>query len=75
MALRIAVNDELGALRSLLDAVRLGALAVKAGDDGWLARGARVGIVSFHSLEDRLVKHGFADMARDGVRVGLPLEL
>ncbi len=65
MALRIAVNDELGALRSFLDAIGSGAAAVAAGG-GWLRRGARVGIISFHSLEDRLVKHSFADLARAG---------
>jgi 16S rRNA (cytosine1402-N4)-methyltransferase len=74
MALRIAVNDELGALRSLLQSVRLGAQAAVHGTsdgrsafDGWLRPGARVGIISFHSLEDRLVKHGFVDMAREGL--------
>lgn len=65
MALRIAVNDELGALESLLDAIRIGART--ASSDGWLRPGARAGIVSFHSLEDRLVKHAFAEMAREGI--------
>ena len=65
MALRIAVNDELGALRDLLHAIDRGATDVANGDgQGWLRDGARVGIISFHSLEDRLVKHGFADMER-----------
>jgi 16S rRNA (cytosine1402-N4)-methyltransferase len=74
MALRIAVNDELGALESLLDAVRSGARATASG--GWLRPGARVGIVSFHSLEDRLVKHAFVEMAREGIatiRTGKPV--
>jgi 16S rRNA (cytosine1402-N4)-methyltransferase len=48
--LRIAVNDELGSLERLLaqlpNAVR---------------PGGRVGVISFHSLEDRLVKHAFRD--------------
>ena len=48
--LRIAVNDELGSLDRLL---------------AQLARvtkpGGRVGIISFHSLEDRRVKHAFQD--------------
>lgn len=65
MALRIAVNDELGALRSLLDQV------ARAADDlasskasSWLNAGARIGIVSFHSLEDRIVKHSFQDLVK-----------
>ncbi len=47
-ALRIAVNDELGALESLLAAV-----------PNLLKPGGRAGILSYHSLEDRLTKHAF----------------
>jgi 16S rRNA (cytosine1402-N4)-methyltransferase len=47
-ALRIAVNDEMGALESLLAAI-----------PALLAPGGRAGIISFHSLEDRLVKQAF----------------
>jgi len=61
MALRIAVNDELGALRGLLEQVSRG--AEQAGSGGWLNSGARVAIISFHSLEDRLVKQAFAELA------------
>ena len=54
-ALRILVNDELAALRQLL---RVAPACLKAG--------GRIGIVSFHSGEDRLVKHAF----REGLDVG-----
>ncbi len=47
-ALRIVINDELDELESLLGRV---ILSVKAG--------GRVAILSFHSLEDRRVKHAF----------------
>lgn len=47
-ALRIAVNDELGAIGSLLAAL-----------PNLLNHGGRAGILSYHSLEDRLVKHSF----------------
>jgi 16S rRNA (cytosine1402-N4)-methyltransferase len=69
MALRIAVNDELGALEGLLEAVERG--AAQAGEGRWLRVGARVAVISFHSLEDRLVKRRFADMAQRGLAVRL----
>mgnify|MGYP006292352893 CR=1 FL=1 len=47
-ALRIAVNDELGSLQRLLDVL-----------PACLAPGGRAAVVSFHSLEDRLVKQAF----------------
>ncbi|MCZ6835868.1 MAG: 16S rRNA (cytosine(1402)-N(4))-methyltransferase RsmH [Planctomycetota bacterium] len=62
MALRIAVNDELGALRSLLDAIKRGGERIEKG--GWLNARARVGFICFHSLEDRLVKHAFVDLEK-----------
>jgi 16S rRNA (cytosine1402-N4)-methyltransferase len=63
-AFRIAVNDELGSLEALLAAVRRGA---KTQGKGWLAAGARVAIVSFHSLEDRMVKRAFGALVGEGL--------
>ena len=47
-ALRIVVNGELEALETILQQA-----------PSWLQPGGIIGIISFHSLEDRLVKHGF----------------
>jgi len=71
MALRIAVNNELGALESLLASIDREADQAMGGSRGWLKRGARIGIISFHSLEDRMVKRGFASLIRRGVAEGL----
>ncbi|RMF51418.1 MAG: 16S rRNA (cytosine(1402)-N(4))-methyltransferase RsmH [Chloroflexota bacterium] len=53
-ALRIAVNDELGALERVLPQT----LAL-------VRRGGRIAIISFHSLEDRIVKRFFARESAD----------
>lgn len=62
MALRIAVNDELAALRSLMDRIARGAELAKS--EGWLNDGARIAVISFHSLEDRIVKHAMMDLVK-----------
>jgi len=49
-ALRIVVNDELKSLEQFLNDVY-----------GFLADGSRIVVVSFHSLEDRLVKRAFRE--------------
>ncbi len=53
-ALRIAVNDEIGNLESLLAAIDR-----QSQSPTWLAPTARLALISFHSLEDRPIKHTF----------------
>lgn len=53
-ALRMTVNDELGALEE-----GLRALAIP------LESGARMAVITFHSLEDRIVKNFFRDRSRE----------
>ncbi|MEL7474247.1 MAG: 16S rRNA (cytosine(1402)-N(4))-methyltransferase RsmH [Planctomycetota bacterium] len=65
-ALRIAVNDELGSLDALLAAVGRAAARTLRGEPAWLAPGARVGVISFQSLEDRRVKRAFGSIADRG---------
>jgi 16S rRNA (cytosine1402-N4)-methyltransferase len=63
-ALRVAVNDELGSLRSAVPAA-LQALAVSG----------RIVVMAYQSLEDRIVKRAFADATASRTPAGLPVEL
>ncbi len=52
-AIRIAVNDELGAVQTVMDTVI-----------PRLKTGGRLAVITFHSLEDRIVKNGMAEAAK-----------
>ncbi len=58
-ALRIAVNDEIGSLKRGMDA------AIKI-----LKPGGRLAVITFHSLEDRVVKDFGRTLARDYTVIG-----
>ncbi|KKO18944.1 MAG: 16S rRNA (cytosine(1402)-N(4))-methyltransferase [Candidatus Brocadia sp.] len=55
-ALRIAVNKELEGLEVFLDTIH-----------NYMTTGARIAIISFHSLEDRVVKKKFVERANHGL--------
>ncbi len=61
-AIRIAVNDELGSLeKSLTEAIDL------------LKSKGRISVITFQSLEDRIVKHTFKEESEVEVPRGLPV--
>lgn len=55
-ALRMAANDELGAIEKGLTSALLG-----------LTQGGRLAVISFHSIEDRKVKHLFKEFVLEGI--------
>jgi 16S rRNA (cytosine1402-N4)-methyltransferase len=55
-ALRIRVNNELGEIRTLLESA-----------PSLLKPGGRLVVISFHSLEDRIVKDAFREAGRNKV--------
>jgi 16S rRNA (cytosine1402-N4)-methyltransferase len=55
-ALRIAVNDELGVLARSLPTL-----------SGWVKGGGRMAVITFHSLEDRIVKRYFKDVSQEWI--------
>jgi 16S rRNA (cytosine1402-N4)-methyltransferase len=63
-ALRIEVNGELAAVEAAIPA------ALRA-----LNLGGRIVVLAYHSLEDRIVKRSFAELAVDRTPAGLPVRL
>lgn len=59
-AIRIQVNDELRQVEEVMPLI-----------SKLLRSGGRVGVISFHSLEDRIVKRYFAEQARSGYEADL----
>ena len=59
-AIRIQINQELRQIETMLPLL-----------PALLAKGGRVGIISFHSLEDRLVKHYLAEQTASGYEAEL----
>ena len=55
-ALRIAVNDELGSLKKLLSSAK-----------DLLKKDGKIAVISFHSLEDGIVKENFRENGKNGI--------
>ncbi|MFH1192841.1 MAG: 16S rRNA (cytosine(1402)-N(4))-methyltransferase RsmH [Candidatus Jorgensenbacteria bacterium] len=56
MALRIAVNHELENVRAILSSL-----------GNVMRKGGRVAVITFHSVEDRVVKEKFRELAKEGI--------
>ncbi len=62
-AIRIEVNNEISLLKqSIIDAISL------------LNHNARIGIITFHSLEDRIIKHLFKDLTTSNLPKEIPIK-
>jgi 16S rRNA (cytosine1402-N4)-methyltransferase len=61
-AIRIAVNDELSQVQQVMPLI-----------PALLKKGGRVGVISFHSLEDRVVKRYFAEQKESGYEAELTI--
>ncbi len=61
-ALRIAINDELDGLQAVVDAV-----------PNVVKSGGRAAFISFHSLEDRIVKQSLREMSTSDIPHGVPV--
>jgi 16S rRNA (cytosine1402-N4)-methyltransferase len=61
-AIRIAVNDELSQVEQVMPLI-----------PALLKKGGRVGVISFHSLEDRIVKRYFAEQKESGYEAELEI--
>lgn len=61
-AIRIAVNDELSQVEQVMPLI-----------PALLKKGGRVGVISFHSLEDRIVKRYFAEQKESGYEAELTI--
>lgn len=63
-ALRIELNDELNGLRRFVESA-----------PDLLKVGGRIAVMSFHSLEDRIVKRTFAKLSKDNTPKGIPIRV